>query len=61
MAHILHQFANAEAGNRITQFNMGGLANILMGVIDGVIKVQDARQQFATPQEFPTAQVDMDE
>lgn len=61
VAQILQAFANAEAGNRITQFNMGGLANMLMGVIDGVIKVGDANRNFAQqPQEFPTAQVDME-
>jgi hypothetical protein len=31
--HVLTEFTNQELGNRISQFNMQGLANILVGVI----------------------------
>jgi hypothetical protein len=61
ISKILQAFANAEAGNRITQFNMGGLANMLMGVIDGTIVVQDGQAQgqgIQPPVNFPTAQIE---
>ena len=59
ISKILQAFANAEAGNRITQFNMGGLANMLMGVIDGTIVVQDGQGQgVQQPMDFPTAQIE---
>lgn len=46
---VLTEFTNQEMGNRITQFNMQGLANILIGVIAN----PDALKQQMVKDEAP--------
>jgi hypothetical protein len=55
---LMQAFTNQELGNKITTFNMSGLANMLMGVIDGNVQLQ--RGPAPVEQNFPTAQVDLD-
>jgi len=44
---VLTEFTNQEMGNRITQFNMQGLANILIGVIANPNALQEPPQESA--------------
>lgn len=67
IATVLQAFTNSEGGNKITQFNMAGLAQMLLGVVDGkvIIQQQDNPNQPTgmppQPQDFPTTQVDLPE
>lgn len=54
---VMQAFTNAEMGNKITQFNMAGLAQMILGVIDGRVVVQQQGQP-GVEQDFPTAQID---
>lgn len=58
VAAIMQAFTQQEMGNKITNFNMGGLAQMLLGVIDGSVTVQTGPvPPEATEPQFPTAQV----
>ena len=67
IAAILQAFTNSENGNKITQFNMAGLAQMLLGVIDGKVVIQQQENPNQptgmppAPQNFPTTQVDLPE
>ena len=66
LATVLQAFTNSENGNKITQFNMAGLAQMLLGVVDGKVVIQQQENNQPTgmppaPQNFPTTQVDLPE
>jgi len=42
---VLQVFTQNEMGNKVTQFNMMGLTNMVMGVIDGTVVVKQQGQQ----------------
>jgi len=43
---ILNEFSRQEQGNRITAFNMQGLINTIMSVIDNGIKVVERETEI---------------
>ena len=67
IAAVLQAFTNSENGNKISQFNMAGLAQMLLGVVDGKVIIQQQENPNQptgmppTPQSFPTTQVDLPE
>ena len=38
---VMQVFTQNEMGNKVTQFNMMGLTNMILGVIDGTVVVSD--------------------
>ena len=56
IAAVMQAFTNSEMGNKITQFNMSGLAQMILGVIDGRVQVQ--QQVPGMAQNFPTAEIE---
>ena len=56
IAAVMQAFTQQEMGNKITNFNMGGLAQMLIGLIDGKVTIQTGPAPEAQ-QQFPTAQV----
>ncbi len=46
---VMTEFTNQEMGNRITQFNMQGLANILVGVIANPDSLKQQMVKEETP------------
>ncbi len=67
LATVLQAFTNSENGNKITQFNMAGLAQMLLGVVDGKVRIQQQENPHQptgmppVPQDFPTTQVELPE
>jgi len=45
VAKILEEFVKQEMGNRITSFNMQGLTNIILNVIDNGIQTVNQDEQ----------------
>ena len=58
VASVIQAFTQQEQGNKITQFNMSGLAQMLMGVVDGTVVVQQQGQVPGAEPNFPTAQME---
>jgi hypothetical protein len=56
---VMQVFAQNEMGNKLTQFNLMGLTNMLMGVIDGTVVIQQQGQQ--PPQQAETHRVELPE
>ena len=52
---IMQVFIQNENGNKITQFNMMGLTNMLMGVIDGTVVIQQGPPPVAGEQQVTPA------
>lgn len=46
---VLQVFAQNEIGNKLTQFNLMGLSNMIMGVIDGTVVIQQQGQPAQQP------------
>ena len=63
LQRVLQVFTQNEMGNKVTQFNMMGLTNMLIGVIDGTVVVkQQAPQGGQMPQRpVETHRVDLPE
>ena len=56
---VLQVFTQNEMGNKVTQFNMMGLTNMLLGVIDGTVVVK--QQAPKAPAPIETHRVDLPE
>ena len=55
---VLQVFAQNEMGNKLTQFNLMGLSNMIMGVIDGTVIIQQQGQP-AAPAPVETHRVEL--
>lgn len=57
---VLQVFTQNESGNKVTQFNMMGLTNMILGVIDGTVVIrQEAPQGPVAPKPIETHRVDL--
>ena len=56
---LMQVFIQNEMGNKITQFNMMGLTNMILGVVDGTVQVQEGPNQGPVQAPVETHRVEL--